>query len=149
MITAALTLLHCPCVFLFVALSSIFLVAESSEFPDILTSGLGGRPPVMRCNYSLNLFLCIRSPLVSNAQNFNSVWRLDLDCWQKSFLLDCFTVTTSSSVDSSVLSYSSPTLNHCLQLLFSHNSLFQRRLRWEGTFVFYGLSSRVSVELIR
>ena len=82
MITAALTLLHCPCVFLFVALSSIFLVAESSEFPDILTSGLGGRPPVMRCNYSLNLFLCIRSPLVSNAQNFNSVWRLDLDCWQ-------------------------------------------------------------------
>lgn len=40
-------------------------------------------------------------------------------------------MTTSSSVDSSVLSYSSPTLNHCLQLLFSHNSLFQRRLRWE------------------
>ena len=55
---------------------------------------------------------------------------------KKSFLLDCFTVTTSSSVDSSVLSYSSPTLNHCLQLLFSHNSLFQRRLRWEGHLCF-------------
>jgi len=145
MITAALTLLHCPCVFLFVALSSIFLVAESSEFPDILTSGLGGRPPVMRCNYSLNLFLCIRSPLVSNAQNFNSVWRLDLDCWQIIISVGLFH-SDNFFFGGFQCSFLFIIVCNCFCLT---TVFFNVGCDGRATFVFHGLSSLLSVELIR
>ena len=133
MITAALTLLHCPCVFLFVAL--IFLLCRKQWISYVFTSAAAAS-----CNYWVNLLLvCIFHLFCNMSQILNTVWRLGFVCWQSIKILGLFHGDNFFGFFQGCLNNSSP----CLTTVSLNVDCFGRT-----TLLFHGSSWCLSVDWI-